>query len=75
MRALLSAAPKSHGTGDGRAKVGDSSEMWCAFKARPPPKISWIRNGNVVEQDYAKYEIATEKKSEVEIKSYLKILK
>ncbi len=55
--------------------MGDSSEMACAFKARPKPKISWIRNGNLIEEDYAKYEISTEEKSEIEIKSYLKILR
>lgn len=72
---FFSAAPKYEGTDDGQGKVGASSEMACSFRARPPPRIAWIRNGNVIEQDFAKYEIAEEKKSDVEVKSYLKILK
>jgi hypothetical protein len=49
--------------------------MSCSFKAKPLPDIKWLRFGNPIEEDQTKYEITTENKSEVELKSYLKILK
>ena len=45
------------------------------MRARPTPEIRWLRFGNALEEDKAKYEIATESKSSTEVKSYLKILK
>ncbi len=49
--------------------------MSCSFLAVPSPEVTWVRYGNPIEQDLTKYEIATEKKSDIEMKSYLKILK
>lgn len=72
---VFPAAPKTLTTSNGAGEVGQSSEMSCSFQAKPLPEIKWLRYGNPLEEDQAKYEIAQEKKNDIEVKSYLKILK
>ena len=70
------AAPKQTDTREnGKGQVGSTSEMSCSFKAKPLPEIKWLRFGSPIEEDQMKYELSTEKKSDIEIKSYLKILR
>ena len=74
-RCEISASPKEIAKENGRGEVGASSEMSCTFKAKPLPEIKWLRFGNPIEEDQTKYEITTENRSEVELRSLLKILK
>ena len=48
--------------------------MSCQFKSNPVTDVKWMKDGLVLKEDPRKYEITTEKKSDLEVKSYLKIL-
>ena len=69
------AAPKQTIGENGKGEVGATSVMSCAFKAKPLPDIKWLRYDNPIEGDTTKYEISKEQKSDIELKSYLKILR
>lgn len=72
---LITAGPKEDQVKNGKGEVGDTTEMWCSFKAKPVPTIQWLKYGIPIEEDDSKYEITTEKVSDISIRSHLKIMK
>ena len=59
---------------NGSGNVTESLELSCQFEGKPLPVVSWLLNGNIIDEDPEKYEITEDNISDKTMKSLLKII-